>query len=74
MKKALVMGLVIGLVVFAAFGVLAYQGSWFGPSAYGMYSGAGMDSMHDYMVPQVDPDVANYMNSMHQSCLYAVYD
>ncbi len=67
MKKAFMGILVIGLVVLAALGVFAYQ-DYKNPKGNAQWS---MDEMHKYMVSQVDPETANYMNRMHASCLQA---
>ena len=71
MKKVLVGSLVLGIVALTALGVFAYQG--YGGYAYGgmmdnSYLGGNMDEMHDYMVAGVDPQTADYMNRMHESC------
>ncbi|MFH1210597.1 MAG: hypothetical protein V1645_01650 [archaeon] len=77
MKKVLIGSLVVGLVVLTALGVFAYQGY----GGYGgmmgnagmmnnAYRGGDMDEMHDYMVERVDPQTADYMNRMHESCPY----
>ncbi len=68
MKKAFIGVLVIGLVVLTALGVFAYQD--YRPNIEGNTQGS-MDEMHKYMVSQVDPETAGYMNKMHASCLQA---
>jgi len=70
MKKALIVALLAGLLVVAAYGVFAHQN---GVSLDG-YSNSDrdeyMDEMHDYMVSGLDPQTADYMNQMHNACHY----